>query len=124
MSLLDSLEFFVTGNYRVTRSTNKGYDAQGRVIAPVIGTFFVSGSSQPLSARELLILPEAQRAEETRWFYTATELRTRAPSWDPDVIAIPNEQNIVENWTVRKMERWDYLEETFWRCQISRTSVP
>ena len=130
MSLLDSLDDFATGStgtYTVTRSTpaNPVYDAHGRANAPTKTTFTITGSLQPLTGRDLLVMPEAQRAEETRWLYSDTEIRTRGPVSDPDVVTVHTGHGD-EHWVATSVERWDYPpeDEVFWRCKVSRIDVP
>lgn len=131
MSLLDSLYDFETGEsgqYTVTRSVPSSpvYDEHGRSVTPSsTTTFTINGSLQPLSGRDLLIMPEAQRAEETRWLYSDGELRTRGPTSDPDVVTVPS-PNGDESWVVIHVERWEYPpeDEVFWKCQVSRINVP
>lgn len=125
MGLLDSLYDFQTGVYTVTRNTNASptYDANGRTQAQTTTTFVVNGCAQPLTGRDISITPDAEHASEIKWFYTDTELRTHYPGQSPDVITIVNEKGTAESWVVKTVERWDYLDEVFWRCKIARRSV-
>lgn len=122
MGLLDSLYDFQTGTYTVTRSSDavQAYDANGRSQPQTTTSFVVTGCAQPLTGRDLALFPEAERAGEIKWFYTDTELRTRYPGNSPDVVTIVNEAGTAEPWVVKTVERWDYEDETFWRCKIAR----
>lgn len=125
--LIDSLYDFQTGVYIVSRSTpaTPQYDTFGRALTSVITTFTINGSLQPMSGRDLLVLPEAQRSEETRWLFSDAELRTRGPASDPDVVMV-NAPSGVEQWVVDHVERWQFPpdDEIFWRCQVSRRNLP
>ena len=118
MSLLDSIADFATGTYTVTRSTLAGYSSDGYIQAPSTSTLSIVASIQPLSGRDLLILTDAERAEETRWLYTVTPLLTLAATNEPDVVSVDGVA-----WVVKTIERWDDPDGTFYRCKIARRTA-
>lgn len=60
---------FNNGPFTVTRTAAPTYD-KGRQVKGAGTTFDVDGCIQPLTDRELLILPEGKRTKETRKLYT------------------------------------------------------
>jgi hypothetical protein len=119
MSLLDVIGDFQTGTYQVTRGTSNGYDVHGRAIADTTSTFYIIASVQPLTGRDLLVLTEGQRGEETQWLYTSTEMRTRQTAQAPDVVTVNGKP-----WTLMSVETWVTPDEIFYRCKIARGVVP
>lgn len=115
MSILGNIASFATGTYTLVR-TAVGSHVRGR---------YASGAStlaqtitaciQPLSGRDLKVLAEGQRADETRVIYTETELRTRHPSDNPDRVVIDGEA-----WEVFRVERWEGFGTTHYRALVSR----
>lgn len=85
MSVHDSINSpgFKTGDYTVTRPGAVTNDGHGRAVHAAPTTFSISASIQPLSDRDLRVLPEALHAEDLRKVYTMTELRGEP---QPDVI--------------------------------------
>lgn len=125
MSLLDSLDAFVTGTYVVTRTTPAvpPYDSHGRKIDGTSSTLSIQAVVIPLTGRDLMVLPEAQRGEQQQWLYTRTRLVTRDPADAPDVVTIVSSGGLSESWVVRSVEEWTYDDETFWRCRIARRAA-
>lgn len=134
MSILDSLGDFETNDasapvsYAVTRlvPVNPPYDTHGRAIAPTPTTFSILGNLQPLSGRDLLVMPEGQRSEETKWLFSFVELRGRGPSNAPDEIAVTYPSGLVETYVVTSVEYWPYPPEgvQFWKAKVTRRAVP
>ena len=79
----------------------------------------VPGSVQPLSGRKLADLPESQRADDVRNFFTMTRLFTREPGFQPDVVTYKGEL-----WRVASVGTWEMDGETHYECTIERTAVP
>jgi hypothetical protein len=121
MGRLHALWKHITGTYTVTRTASNGYDSHGRAIAGTVSTFSTPASVQPMTGRELLLLPEAQRGEETQWFFSPVEMRTRSATTAPDVVTIAG-----ESWTVNHVESWYYPVDggRVWRCRIARRNIP
>jgi len=135
MSILDSLFDFQTNDasapisYVVTRLTAAvpPIDAHGRAIAPTPSTFVIGTAClQPLTGRDLLVMPEGERSEETKWLYSDTELRGRGPTNAPDEVAVTYPSGLVETYVVKTVEFWPYPPEgvVFWRAKVARRAVP
>lgn len=118
MSHVGVITSFSTGTYTVTRTLAGSYTA-GRYAAGAVSTFDVVACVQPVSGRDLQSLPEAQRGDEVKVVYCATELRTRTPAQEPDTVAIEG-----ESYEVFRVERWDAFGEVHWRAYTSRLVTP
>lgn len=121
MSLLDSITAFLTPGspYTVTRKAAGAYST-GYYAPGATTTFAIAASVQPVTGRDLRSLPEGQHAEESRVIYTATELRTRTPTTEPDVITIDGDP-----WEVTRVERWEFgTDTTHYRAYASRQVIP
>ena len=97
MGLLDVIDSFATddglggGQYSVARRTTGTY-TNGRYSGPgATTTIVITASVQPISGRDLVVVPEGQRTDESRKIFTATQLVTRTPTTEPDVITIGGE---------------------------------
>lgn len=82
-------------------------------------TFAIVASIQPVRGRELADLPEGQRGDEIKVVYTTTEVQTRMPGFEPDVITIDGEP-----WTLIRSERWESFGSVHWRAYCARTALP
>lgn len=118
MSLLSVITRFATGTYTVTR-TAAGGNTAGRYTAGATSTFSIVASVQPVTGRYLRVLAEGQRADEARLIFTSTELRTRTPTNEPDLLAVDG-----ETWEVFRVNRWQHLGETHYVVMASRKVVP
>jgi hypothetical protein len=114
LTMLSNPAFTAGSPFTVTR-TAEGSRPNGRYTPGSASTFPIIASVQPVSGRELMILPEAQHVEEVRVVYTATEIKTREPGYEPDKVTIDGAA-----WTVIRAERWTYGAETYWRALVSR----
>ena len=87
MSLYDAITAFQTGTYTVLRF---GVDAYvNGVLSPASRTpISIAASVQPITGRMLDLLPEGQRADETKAVFTTTQLYTRDVAHDPDRIFV------------------------------------
>lgn len=79
-------------------------------------TFTVRGSLQPLTGRELLVVPEGERGR-ARWaLYTTTELQTadEAAATDADRVAWRGRSLVVV-----KVEDWSHMGRlAHYRCEL------
>lgn len=120
MPLSDVIAQFHTGSLNVRRAVT-GTHVDG-IYQPTstttITTDALHTSVQPISGRALRDLPEGQRSEDTRWLWTTTELRTRTPSNDPDIVELEG-----DDWRVIKIERFRILDD-FHRVTITRLRIP
>lgn len=92
MNLTPTLGRLKTGTYTVTRSTaGEPYGSDGRAATPATSTFQVTGPLLPVSGRDLKHLPEGQRAEESRAFWSPVLLLGAGPSQSPDRLSAGGE---------------------------------
>lgn len=107
-SLLGTLEALATGTYTVTR---RGADVmvKGRLQPGPAETLEVRAVVAPLGGRDLLRLPEGQRAQERRLFLCPERLQTGG---SPDTVTIDGEA-----WEVESVEDWSQLAG-FFRCVV------
>jgi hypothetical protein len=118
VSLNDVISDFATGTYTVTRTAAGAY-TRGRYTAGSSTTFVLDACVQPLQGRELDSLQEGELTEEIRVIYSATELKTRTPDYEPDRISIDG-----ESWTVIRVQRWQHWGEDHWRVFAAREKRP
>ena len=122
MALSGVISAFKTGTYTVTR-TGGGTYSSGVYTAGSTSTFDITASVQPVSGRDLQVLPEGQHGNEVRVIYTTTELRTRNPTNAGDKISIGS-----EDWEVFRFERWEAfglnLSGDHYRAFASRLETP
>lgn len=117
MSLLAVIAGFNTGTYVVTRAA-VGSFTTGLYTPGATSTLNVPASVQPASGRVLRALREGQHADDVRTMYTATELKTRTPTTEPDLVAIDG-----ETFEVFHVKRYQVLE-TYYRVLVSRITLP
>jgi hypothetical protein len=110
--------FFNTGTYAVTRTARGALDSAGNYSPGATSTFSIAASVQPLSGRALKDLPEGARADDYRWVYTDSELRTEQAGVDPDVVEIEG-----EDYRVEKVEHFLVLSGHY-RATVFRLDVP
>lgn len=118
MSLSGVIGRFKTGTYNVTRTAvgvrvNQVYVPGATTVIPI------DASIQPVSGRMLQDLPEGQHAEESRLVYTRTELKTRTPGTDPDIISIDG-----EDYRVTRVEKYGTISGGHYRVWAERVVVP
>ncbi len=120
MALNGVIKRFKTGDYTVTRRAAETYVAGIRTPAGGFPTTFsIEASIQPVTGRDLRSLPEGQHADDTKIVFTVTELKTRSPSSEPDVITYKGEP-----WQVIRVEDWEHWGSTHYRCMMARRSNP
>jgi hypothetical protein len=115
MSLLSSS--FNTGTYIVTRYT-PGALVDGIPLADATSTFNIDASVQPLSGRALQDLPEGMRADDNRWVFTESEIRTVQTTNHPDTIEING-----ESYRAIKSEYFNVLSDHY-RVTVEKVNVP
>lgn len=118
MALGGVIARFASGTYTVTRKA-AGTVSVGDYTPGATTTFSIVASVQPISGRELSVLPQGQRGEEVRVVYTLTELKTRTPATEPDTISIGG-----ETWEVFRTESWEAFGATHYRAHVARKVVP
>lgn len=127
MSLEDVVDDFATrdgngdGTYNVLRRSQGTYDANGRYSGPGASTTLrIVASVQPVSGRDLVVVPVGQRTDEARVIYTATQLLTRTPTREPDVITVGGEP-----YAVYRVDGPFELDDGItWRVYAARQVVP
>lgn len=120
MSLLSPR--FNTGLYPVKRYGAGTAGSDGHWTAPAVAsTFTIAASVQPVTGRALQDLPEGMRADDVRWIYTNTELRTVATDGGndrPDEVTIEGDV-----YRVFKVEHFRVLSGHY-RAQAVRLTTP
>lgn len=106
MSLNEAIEDHQTGTtYTVTRTPAREYDEHGRLLpASTPSTFPIVASVQTATPEDIEDVPEGQSTNGAKLILTATELRTRHASNEPDTIAIGGKTYVVH--TVDEVEHW------------------
>jgi hypothetical protein len=112
MSLSDIILEFDPLTLSVQRH-NVGSIVDGEYVPAAPSTFTIQACIQPafnlnrvVGGADLHALVDLQKVTEVRQLYTATELRTRTPQNDPDVILMYEEAS----WTVARVEKWPDLD--------------
>lgn len=113
MSLVDVIADFKTGVYEVTRKAATTY-VRGIATEGATTTFQAEAMVAPLTGRELVRLPEGERANERRLFLTPVELRVSTDAGASDRVSIGG-----ESWEVEDVEDWRELAG-FYRCTVRR----
>ena len=74
-AFLDNVPMVFSGapTFRVDRATAVSFE-DGKAETTSGETFYVPANVQPVSGRELAILPEGDRVKEQIWFYTAASI--------------------------------------------------
>lgn len=103
-----------TASYTVTR-TAAGTTTKGRYTPGSTSTPSIVASVQPLTGRELQILPTLEHGEERRKLYTTTELYARVPGYEADTVSIGG-----EDWKVIKVEKHTGFGATYYKAIVSR----
>lgn len=118
MSLSGVIGRYKTGTYAVTR-TAVGARVNQVYVPGATSVIQVDASIQPVIGRMLQDLPEGQHAEESRVIYTRTELKTRTPGTDPDIIVIDG-----EDYRVTRVEKYGAISGGHFRVWAERVVVP
>lgn len=78
----------------------------------------ITCSIQPMTGRDLQVLPEGQRADEVQVFYSTSELRTREPQqWDADTLLFAG-----VTWRVIRVKTWAALGATYYRALVAKVT--
>lgn len=90
-------------SYTVTRTAESTLLLGRRVDGAVTSVSLVA-VVQPVTGREIQILPELQHGEETKVIYTLTQLYTREPGFEPDSISVDG-----ESYDVTRVDKFTQL---------------
>jgi hypothetical protein len=122
MALGHVITRFKTAQYQCRRFSTGVY-TDGRYTPAVPTLFTIAASVQPLSSKQLEMLPEGQRSNQNRMLWTTTELFTRDVNNAPDEVLIE-----LEIWTVLRVDRWQGLNnqsaDPHFEVLISRQAAP
>lgn len=107
------------GGVAVTRlRAAVGAYANGYWQAGTSVTDAITCSVQPMTGRDLQVLPEGQRADEVQVFYSNSELRTREPQqWDADTLLFAG-----VTWRVIRVKTWAALGATYYRALAAKVA--
>lgn len=108
----------------VSRTPVGAYDpVTGLYVPSASSTFTIVAAVQPafnlnriIGGADLSAHVDLQHATDVRQLHTATLLKTRTPTTDPDVILGLEDAN----WTVARVERWTLDGETHYHCVIAK----
>ena len=107
--------FKTNGTYTVTRKGAATY-LKGRLIAASTSTFTITASIQPLTGRDMSLLPEGSRADNTKSLYTTTQLNTVGAA-EPDSLTIDSVEFEVVN-----VEKWEGFGEIYYRTLVRKVA--
>lgn len=119
MSLGGVISRFATGGgaYTVTRPAVGTYGSDGVHVAGAPSTFTITASIQPATGRQLMVLPEEQRAQEVRAVYTNTALLAKPGAVDRITIA-------GERWDVISVKTYENGDRgTHYEALIARQEL-
>jgi hypothetical protein len=108
------------GAYQVTRITAALPGSDGRIIQPTSETFPIIASEQPVTGRDLQILPEGYMASESKNLFTTTALRTvnQDGAGSADYVTIDQHAYIAIN-----VKRWSAFRGLHYIVLVSRRAV-
>ena len=122
MSLIDSIYGHQTGVYTVTRRPRGTFVNGNYVPNPSATTLQIRGVIQPAreisrvtAGRDMREREQNQHVDDVRMIHTDTEIHTRTPTLDPDVIRFED-----DDWYVIRVERWQFGGIEFWMGIMSR----
>lgn len=107
-----------TGDYTVTRTVAGSY-AGGLYTPGSTSSFSIEASVQPVTGRDLKVLPEGHHSEEMVKIFTKTELKTRSPGFDPDKVAIGG-----ETYEVKNVQAWTAFGGKHYEVLAARQVIP
>lgn len=111
---------FQTGIYELRRARCAGDFVNGNYVWPDTDCSKVSGSLQPLSPRDLQILPELDRVKQGYKLYTDSELLTSSEKGlKPADRVIIN----LERFVVMSSERWDGTDLPYFKSILMRENL-
>ncbi len=121
MSLLDSITSLVNATVTVTRHA-EGVYTNGIYAPGAASTFTCDVVMQPafglnrvIGGADLHAGVEGQSTTDVLNFFTVTEIKTRTPTTDPDVITYRG-----ASWTVARVEPWTLISDTYYRVLITK----
>lgn len=124
MPLGDSITALVTDTLTIRRTTGSAAYVDGVKQVPASTTFTCDVTMQPafglnrvIGGADMQSELDGQHVTDVRVFNTLTEVRTRTPTNEPDVV----EGFEGANWTVARTERWPTLDGgSYWRVIITK----
>ena len=124
MSLWDDTDCIDTGTYTVRRRA-AGTFVKGRYVREPEVPFETVATIYPAGGRQLLLLEEGLRGNETMTMLTPVEMYTQdsSPGQDPDIVEFRG-----EDYCVVRVSRWEDdicdTDDVFYECLISRIPAP
>lgn len=118
MPLNESIDGLLTGTYTVTRQlvgtyTDGIYSGGGTTSSFTVEAVVepATGLQRVVGGYEMRMDDDGQRTNDIQVIYTRTELYTRRPTHEPDLITIKGRQ-----YTVWRVESWDLSGEVHYRA--------
>jgi len=122
MPLNESIDSLATGTYTVTRKTagtytNGIYSGGGATTTLTIEAVVepATGLQRVVGGDEMRMDDQGQRTNDIQVIYTRSQLYTRSPGYEPDLITIRGRQ-----YTVFRVESWDLDGEVHYRALATR----
>lgn len=123
MSILDSIDAFITGTYVVTRRARgmfvSGVYQPGAVVATLNLPLVIQPAreiARVTAGRDMREREQNQTTDDVHIAHSRTELKTREPGFDPDTIRFQD-----DDWYVIRCESpWDFSGERYWYAVLSR----
>lgn len=122
MSLLDSIYGFQTGVYTITRRVTGSFVNGNYVPNPTTSTLSVRAVIQPAveiqrvtAGRDMREREQNQQVDDVQIIHTDTEIKTRSPTHDPDVVTFEG-----DSWVIIRVEKWVFGGTTFWKGVMTR----
>ena len=123
MSVLDSMDSLMTDTLSVSRYavgtwangiyTPVGSPTRFTIQAVVMPAYNLN---RVVGGADLHAMVDDEKVTEVRQLYTRTELRTRTPTNDPDIVT--NYEGA--SWTVIRVEKWTLIDQTAFHVVISK----
>jgi hypothetical protein len=123
MGLLDTITDLANTTMTVTRRTAGAYDASGIYVdGSVQSTFTITvvvepanGIARVVGGRDQQDDEQGEKVFDVRAVWSATELFTRKPGFDADIVNFDG-----NNWKVSRAEKWDLGGQVHWKLAVSR----
>jgi hypothetical protein len=122
VSLLDAIYNFETGVYTITRRATGTHVNGVYVPNPTTTNILIRAVIQPAveiqrvtAGRDMREREQNQQVDDVQIIHTDTEIFTRTPTNDPDVITFDG-----DTWIIIRVEKWVFQSTTFWKGVMTR----
>lgn len=122
MSILQNIYSFQTGVYTVTRRARGVIGDDGIYVQGAATTLEIRAVIQPAreiarvtAGRDMRENEQLQHVDDVMMLHTDTEVKTRTPTTDADIISHEGDE-----WTVVRVEKWPYRGVFIYQAIITR----